>query len=252
MDAISTGPKRLSSSRGTTDAAMVENGVARSETSKWEIAADELLAYVALAKRLETRKLTLADWMNHIMRDVHATILSFALEKVVTYLFSREFSVGVRLDSIVSFEGVRPPWGSSHARLVVVGKNSPRSTTPSSVQLWNPAYRCDRPINHAVECEDTERSIEWLDDPSGVPILLPCKRFGPDLIFVLQLDGGKLLWVVVQCQYQSKGRLRKVNYKRAVRAVTPCNLFKTKVRSGPFSFTARATWVLIHRTCFRN
>ncbi|KAG6885547.1 hypothetical protein C0992_005081 [Termitomyces sp. T32_za158] len=65
--------------------------------------------------------------------------------------------------------------------------------------------------------------LQWLNFEVNAPFLFPDESFGPDLMFRLQLEEGKLLTVALQVKYREQGTTltKKEEMKRAVKSVNP-------------------------------
>lgn len=161
------------------------------------------------------------------MRQSEAAASGIDLEVMLSYLFSREFSgEGVPLTSSFDFPDPAP-----YSLVTLQGnKTLPCGATCPDAEAWQSDWQSSPHINRAVRSEQPEDSIAWLQNSSGEPFLLPCKYFGPDLIFVLRLETGELVWVVVQTKFQSNGEMREDDSQNAVKTVTPSRFFTYKVR----------------------
>lgn len=71
--------------------------------------------------------------------------------------------------------------------------------------------------------------MQWLEDPEARPILRPDKLFGPDIVFVLQLDDMSHILAVIQSK-----RTAPAPGKDAIRTITPEFFYRQNV-SNQFS-----------------
>ncbi|KAG6877666.1 hypothetical protein C0993_005165 [Termitomyces sp. T159_Od127] len=73
-----------------------------------------------------------------------------------------------------------------------------------------------------------EDDINWLKFRINAPFLFPQTNFGPDLMFRLQLEGGKLLTVVLQTKYKeyASGITTPNAIQKAMNSVNPDSFYK--------------------------
>ncbi|KAG6883324.1 hypothetical protein C0992_008998 [Termitomyces sp. T32_za158] len=78
--------------------------------------------------------------------------------------------------------------------------------------------------------KNPEEDIDWLKHRINAPFLFPQTNFGPDLMFRLQLEGGKLLTVALQTKYKEYASAIKTPHaiQKAVNSVNPDNFYRNE------------------------
>ncbi|KAJ7163113.1 hypothetical protein C8R46DRAFT_1193701 [Mycena filopes] len=136
------------------------------------------------------------------------TALAFA------YLFARE----TPLKDVFDFPGNEvPKWAQQSARLVALHRH-PESgrISVNNVNLLDRAVPCA----HLGRSEDKTGTLAWLQHRNLSPFCFPEKTIGPDILFVLQLQDKKLIWVAIQNKYLGKPPENNVLY-HSMRSTVP-------------------------------
>ncbi|KAK6971471.1 hypothetical protein R3P38DRAFT_3497255 [Favolaschia claudopus] len=139
-----------------------------------------------------------------------------------------------RLDEIFTFtdnSGRKrvPAWAKQTATLISLYK--PDQDAPlkeSCVMFWS------RPSHHLATSTSVASTLQWLKHQDPAPMCLPALTMGPDLLFVLRLNGsGKKIWVAIQCKYQGESGtdlLTGETLESALKTVKPTNFFASQIR----------------------
>ncbi|KAJ6487603.1 hypothetical protein C8R45DRAFT_868593 [Mycena sanguinolenta] len=187
--------------------------------------------------------LALAHWFNAFGESLHHKLaLSVgqnsasgenALENYLAFCFSGLFSDtrgSRRLDEIFTFAKPAPAWAKQRATLVSLHSDTTsKSKKPevSRVDWWSrPSYSL---ATHPSQ--DASVTLDWLQHKLRVPICFPAQKMGPDLLFILQLESGKMIWVAVQSKYASSTLLDTESLKKALRSVTPAKYFSSQPKN---------------------
>ncbi|KAJ6487596.1 hypothetical protein C8R45DRAFT_993714, partial [Mycena sanguinolenta] len=186
--------------------------------------------------------LALAHWFNAFDESLHNKLaLSVeqnsasgenALEKYLAFCFSGLFSDtsrSRRLDEIFTFAKPAPKWARQTATLVSL-RNNPMSKLGgpevSRVDWWSrPSYSL------AISQKASSYTLDWLQHKMREPICFPAREMGPDLLFILQLESGKRIWVAVQSKYASSTQLDAESLRIALRSVTPAKYFSLQPKN---------------------
>lgn len=138
------------------------------------------------------------------------------------------------LRNIFNFHGTVPSWAKKPAKLVSVHASStaspPAARREPNIYYVHQTGSIGSSATLGMYAETPEQTLEWLDHRFRTPFCFPCRSMGPDVIFVLELYNGKLLWVALQTKYsENYGFLDNTTMKDAVRSVTPKKFFRLKV-----------------------
>jgi hypothetical protein len=139
-----------------------------------------------------------------------------------------------KLKHIFNFPGTIPSWAKKPARLVSVHVSPTGSYGESPAGSKPNIYYVHRTgsigpsATLGMYAKTPEQTLKWLGHGFRQPFCFPCTNMGPDVIFVLELYNGQLLWVTLQAKY-SENFLDNKTMKDAVRSVTPKKFFRFKV-----------------------
>ena len=165
---------------------------------------------------------------------------SNGFENFIVYCIDLLFAIKPRrLKDVFDFHGAVPTWANLRAELVslyVLPANASSFTTDDGTPYVERAI-----VKHAqftgpsatlgANTKTPDGTLQWLAHEMRAPVCFPCNAMGPDVLFVLRLANGKVLWVALQAKLSSgrNGFLDKRLVKSAVRSVTPRNFFLDKV-----------------------
>jgi len=212
---------------GKDEATYVEYGFARfidAETKT--VAVDEPLVLLAAT-----------HWINANHRTSYKSFAkeikindrdSNGFENYIAFCIDMIFSSKRRLNEVFSFDGSTPSWCHLEAELVSLQRTVLDDIEQSPVRHFASSGSS---VNLGINATSLDATSEWLEHRSHSPICFPHLSMGPDLIFLLRLSDGSLIWVALQAKY-SKGRdgsLSRLFLRQALRSVTPCNFFLDKV-----------------------
>ncbi|KAF8635332.1 hypothetical protein AX15_000451 [Amanita polypyramis BW_CC] len=162
-----------------------------------------------------------------------------------------------RLKDVFEFYGRVPLWANLQAEVVSlyalpVTSSSPAGKTAAVIEQGIVKHgRFSGPsATLGTNAKTPAATLEWLAHDLRAPICFPCTAMGPDVMFVLRLADGKLIWVALQAKLSvgRNGKLDKKLIKSAVRSVTPKYFFLNK-EGNPFSPIAHPR--LTEDTCHR-
>lgn len=224
---------------GNDEATYVEYGFARfvdSETKS--VAVDEPLVLLAATHWINTHHCSgYKHFANRIrLNDQHSN----GFENYLAFCIDMIFSQRRRLNEVFTFLGTPPDWSELEAELVALYE-------------YNHAFNIDSldggvdieesPVRHflfsgpsvtlGTNAKSPEETSDWLKHKTHSPICFPHDAMGPDLIFVLRLSDGSLIWVVLQAKLSSgkNGVLSRDFLRHSMRSVTPALFFRDKVES---------------------
>jgi len=211
---------------GKDEATYVEYGFARFVDSDTKtVAVDEPLVLLAATHWINAHhQSSYKFFAKHI--SFHDSS-SNGFENYIAFCLDVVFSVKRRLNQVFSFNGAPPAWSNLDAELVSLHRTD-LDIEESAVrhsQFSGPS------VTLGANAKSPKETAEWLEHRSYSPICFPHISMGPDLIFVLRLSDGSLIWVALQAKY-SMGKnflLSRPYLRRAMRSVTPSYFFIDKV-----------------------
>ena len=221
---------------GNDEAMYVEYGFARfvdSETKRVKV--DEPLVLLAATRWINTHH---CSSYKHFAKQIQLNDqYSNGFENYLAFCIDMIFSGRRRVNEVFAFLGTPPSWSELEAKLVA---------------LYDYNYTFDAELDGGVDVEEglvqhylssgpsvtlgtnaksPEETFDWLKHKTHSPICFPHDAMGPDLIFVLRLSDGSLIWVVLQAKYSlgKNGLLSRDLLRQAMRSVTPALFFRDKV-----------------------
>ncbi|KAK7044935.1 hypothetical protein R3P38DRAFT_2881794 [Favolaschia claudopus] len=163
-----------------------------------EIVFDEPLPIVGLAKWMtevpsqSSRQRSYVDnFLSHIQQNPPLTSKAFAA--CLAFYFSRAFDSKPLLSDIFSFGVPIPAWAMQSASLVELHSNA--STVCDSVVVGSDFVG---PL--ATSAQNLEEVMSWLEhlNPEQTPFCIPTHASFPDLLFVLKLEDGTYISVMMR------------------------------------------------------
>jgi hypothetical protein len=225
---------------GKDEATYVEYGFARfvdSETKS--VAVDEPLVLLAATHWINTHHRTS---YKHFAKQIHQNDQhSNGFENYLAYSIDMIFSQRRRLNEVFAFLGTPPSWSNLEAELVTLYNYNYTCPTAGGVDLDVDTVE-ESTVQHflfsgpsvtlGTNAKSLEETSHWLNHMNHSPICFPHSDMGPDLIFILRLSDGSLIWVVLQAKFSQgkKGTLSRAYLRRAMRSVTPSLFFFDKAR----------------------
>jgi hypothetical protein len=215
---------------GKDEAMYVEYGFARFTDSETQVVMmDEPLIFLAAIR-----------WMNGahqtsyklLSRDIgqNEPNMCNGFENYIVFSLDMIFGQNRRLSEIFSFVGATPTWANMEVRLVSLyhpDSDEVEASLASFAGSRVPAATL------GMNAKSTDLIISWLNHRQGPSFCFPHQSMGPDVMFVLQLSDGSLIWVALQVKWsKSKGGKEKLSKKLALdalRSVTPEKFFLHKV-----------------------
>lgn len=159
---------------------------------------------------------------NNIEAHLSATS-SNGFENFIVYCIDVIFGMeGRKLKDVFQFHGDVPSWGNFKAELVSLYE------TGTAIECAKVGHGCftGPSATLGTNAITAHSTLEWLKHRSRTPFCFPDNNMGPDVLFVLKLQNGKLLWVALQVKLSTIGRLLDKNaVQDAIRSVTPKNFF---------------------------
>lgn len=217
----------LPGSLGKDEAMYVEYGFARfvdAETNT--VAVDEPLVLLAAAHWIDANY---RSSYKFFAKQIHVhDPWSNGFENYIAFCLNLAFSQRCRPDEVFSFSGTVPTWATGEAELVALHCTSLGDIEVCSVrhsELSGPS------LTLGTNAKTVEEMSAWLEHQSHAPMCFPHPSMGPDILFVLKLSDGSLVWVALQAKYSSgrNGTLSRLFLRRAMRSVTPSKYFIDKV-----------------------
>jgi len=213
---------------GKDEATYVEYGFARFVDSETKtVAVDEPLVLLSATRWINANHRTSYKFF---AKQIHLhEPSSNGFENYIAFCIDMMFSYKRRVNEVFQFNGIAPRWSSLEAELVSLYR------TDLNIVEQNPVrhFLFQGPsVTLGVNAKSPEETSSWLGHRSHTPICFPHISMGPDLIFVLRLSDGSLIWVVLQAKYSlgKNGLLSRPFLRRAMRSVTPSSFFLDKVR----------------------
>ncbi|KAF9552856.1 hypothetical protein CPC08DRAFT_822630 [Agrocybe pediades] len=217
---------------GNDEATYVEYGFARfldSDTAR--VAVDEPLVLLAATRWINTHHQTSYKFFSKQINSHDPKSNGF--ENYIAFCLDLVFSTKRKINQVFSFNGTPPAWSNLEAELVSLHRTDLSVIEEGAVrhsQFSGPS------VTLGANAKSPEETTQWLSHQSYAPICFPHISMGPDLLFVLRLSDGSLIWVALQAKY-SVGKnylLSRPYLRRAMRSVTPSYFFIDK-DGHPFS-----------------
>ncbi|KAJ7439812.1 hypothetical protein B0H11DRAFT_2101093 [Mycena galericulata] len=187
--------------------------------------------------RTEFSRLGAETIQQHVRRNIGSRTgsKSNGFESYVAFILADAFGKPTPLTDIFKFfPGARlPEWLKQSARLVVVSRD-PGSPTPS-VYNWDwPAFSVPAGL-FGRSCGPAD-TMSWLEHRFKTPFCFPDDNMGPDILCVLKLDDGSLMWVAVQVKFWGNtnnlqnGKPADLNQRlrKAIRSTVPSQFWKNR------------------------
>jgi len=215
---------------GKDEARYVEYGFARfvdSETKS--VAVDEPLVLLAATQWINMHH---RSSYKHFAKHIHLNEQhSNGFENYLAFCIDMAFSHRRRLNEVFAFLGSPPSWSGQEAELVALYNNN---SLDVDVDIsTNQHFLFSGPsVTLGTNAKSLDETSHWLNHKNHSPICFPHHAMGPDLIFILRLADGSLIWVVLQAKYSGgkNGTLSRAYLRHAMRSVTPSLFFLDKAR----------------------
>ncbi|KAH9475550.1 hypothetical protein JR316_0012665 [Psilocybe cubensis] len=215
---------------GKDEAIYVEYGFARFVDSDTKtVAVDEPLVLLAATGWINANHRTS---YKYFAKQIHLhDPSSNGFENYIAFCIDLLFSSRRRVNEVFHFSGIgygaAPAWSSLEAELVALHRTDLDTIEESAVrhsQFFGPS------VTLGTNAKSPEDTSSWLGHNSYTPICFPHISMGPDLVFVLRLSDGSLIWVVLQAKYSlgKNGTLSRPNLRKSMRSVTPSYFFLDK------------------------
>ena len=217
---------------GKDEATYVEYGFARFVDAETKtVAVDEPLVLLAATRWINTNHRTNYKFFAKQIEVQDRSSNGF--ENYIAFCIDMIFSSKRRLNEVFLFNGsTTPSWCNLEAELVSLQRTSTAfdHIEESSVCHFTSSGSS---VNLGIDntTSPTEETSKWLEHRSHSPICFPHFSMGPDLLFILRLSDGSLIWVALQAKYSAgkNGSLSRNFLRHAMRSVTPCHFFLDKV-----------------------
>ncbi|KAG6818443.1 hypothetical protein H0H93_004890 [Arthromyces matolae] len=223
------------------DVSLVEATFARIQYNDSEPVLDESLAHLAARvwtnKRYSRHEYFISDI------DKHAPSAN-GLEQYTALFLADAFQDFTPLSTFFRFEEDtdKRELSDQKARLVSCWLDSQKAVKTAPVRF--PFKDETRPHSSNAEGDasspskiigftsrDPSDDLEWLEFGVNAPFLFPLREFGPDLLFRLQLESGKLITVALQVKYLASGNASLTDcgkLQSAIDSVSPKRFWKNK------------------------
>ena len=228
---------------GKDEATYVEYGFARFVDAETKtVAVDEPLVLLAATHWINANHRT--NYKFFAKQIETQDRCSNGFENYIAFCIDMIFSSKRRLNEVFSFNNgssssssstvTTPTWYHLEAELVSLQRTVLDHIEESPVRHFTSSGSS---VHLGIDSTSPEETSKWLEHRSHSPICFPHLSMGPDLMFVLRLSDGSLIWVALQAKYSKgkNGSLSRLFLRHALRSVTPCQFFLDKV-SGMFFF----------------
>ena len=212
---------------GKDEATYVEYGFARFVDAETKtVAVDEPLVLLAAMRWIDANHRTSYKFFAKQIEVQDRSSNGF--ENYIAFCIDMIFSSKRRLNEVFSFNGSTPSWCNLEAELVSLHRIAPEHIEESPVRHFTSSGSS---VNLGINTVSPQETSKWLEHRLHSPICFPHLSMGPDLIFILRLSDGSLIWVVLQAKYSTgkNGSLSRNFLRRALRSVTPRHFFLDKV-----------------------
>ena len=212
---------------GKDEATYVEYGFARFVDAETKtVAVDEPLVLLAATRWINANHRT--SYKFFAKRIEVQDRSSNGFENYIAFCIDMIFSSKRRLNEVFLFSGSTPSWCNLEAELVSLQRTALDHIEESSVRHFTSSGSS---VNLGIDTTSPEETSQWLEHRSHSPICFPHLSMGPDLLFILRLSDGTLIWVALQAKYSAgkNGSLSRKFLRHAMRSVTPCHFFLDKV-----------------------
>ncbi|KAJ7780854.1 hypothetical protein DFH07DRAFT_950077 [Mycena maculata] len=203
---------------------------------------NEPLVVLALMQWLRERDLSVHEGLSLRARTgVTEANGSNGLEEYFAFYFSTVFDDDTPLNKIFRFKKGEPKWAKKPAKLISLYRRDAewdslrdQNSEPESGRV----LRGSRPSVALGIGGDRAVAQGWLQHNIETPFLFPDTNFGPDILFVLELESKSRIWVAVQSKYSSASLLRKSVLEDALRSIAPSRFYLGKPKGEPETWEA--------------
>ncbi|KAF8656140.1 hypothetical protein AX16_002742 [Volvariella volvacea WC 439] len=228
----STSPASL----GQDEISFVEYGFARFVDSQTQqIAVNEPLALLAATQHFIFSDSSVHKFFSDKVGSHSNEGLGNGFESYIAYGIQLAFAKKRRLSEVFTFHKHKPVWAGYMAELVAIHRRPSSSWggTEGAYEIGPVSYPKSFCASATLgfNAKGVEETLSWLNHEKQAPICFPHRCMGPDMLFVLRLQDGSLIWVAVQAKFSngvdSNGskQLRKTMLEDAVKKVTPAHFF---------------------------
>jgi len=214
---------------GKDEATYVEYGFARFVDSETKtVAVDEPLVLLSATHWTNTYHRTSYKFF---AKQIHLhDPNSNGFENYIAFCLDMIFSYRRPLSDVFTFMGTPPAWSALQAELVSLHRTDLDLVEEGIVrhfQFSGPS------VTLGTNAKSPEETSGWLEHRNHSPFCFPHISMGPDLVFVMRLSDGSMIWVALQAKYSLgvNGTLSRSFLRRAMRSVTPSCFFLDKVCS---------------------
>ncbi|KAJ7641289.1 hypothetical protein FB45DRAFT_785291 [Roridomyces roridus] len=155
------------------------------------------------------------------------------LEEYLAYLFTLVFDGTTPLEKIFIFHASAiPTWAKKGATLISLFRRKPQyRDKPSKVQSGRVSQNARPSVALGFSASKKfAYSKGWLTHNIETPFFFPDVYFGPDILFILELndENKSRIWVAVQSKFSGRKELDTQTLDSAVRSVTPSRFYLGK------------------------
>jgi hypothetical protein len=219
-----------------TDHSLVEAGFARYRSSDCTSPRiSEPLVLLTATRYLDEDERGPSDnlWQ-HVIRHIGSNTGSKhnGFENYLAFLLAHAFAKPTPLKDVFDFPNLSvPAWAEQSARLVVLSRDT-ESEELSAYEFDWPSFAV--PSGQFGRSFDKLGTLEWLKQHHQTAFCFPDNTMGPDIMFVLQLENGKFIWVSLQAKYLGSS-ISDTELRKAIRSTVPDKYWIQKVRRITFS-----------------
>ena len=214
---------------GKDEEAYVEYGFARFVDSETKtVAVDEPLVLLAATYWINRNYGTSYKHFAKQIQDHNP--LSNGFENYIAFCLDMALAKKPVIKDLFTFPGTPPTWAYMQAELVALHRIADDTIEISPVSHFGFSGPS---LTLGVNAKSAEETSAWLNAHGHAAICFPHTSLGPDMLLVLKLDDGSMIWVAVQTKYtQGKnGAMSRPMLRQALKSVTPAFYFIDKVFS---------------------
>ncbi|KAF5335766.1 hypothetical protein D9611_009667 [Ephemerocybe angulata] len=204
----------------------VEYGFARFVDSETKtVVVDEPLVLLAATHWLNRNSRTC---YKYFAKKIHYhDPVSNGFENYIAFCLDMALSKSRLVRDVFTFQAPVPAWANLEAKLVALHRTGMGTLELSPVRHFD---FVGPSLTLGVNAKSPEEMAAWLDARKPAAMCFPHTSMGPDMMLVLQLSDGSLVWVAVQTKYSQgrNGSITRPLLKQAMRSVTPSLFYVDK------------------------
>ncbi|KZO90906.1 hypothetical protein CALVIDRAFT_568684 [Calocera viscosa TUFC12733] len=145
-----------------------------------------------------------------------------AFELAGVYFLASCFKSQVPLETLFEFQkDFQHPISEQACRLIAVNASS------MTICEYNFEEKKVSSTSLGVKCSAYDETLQWLGDPSGVPICRPDAFFGADAILLIRTEDDMAVWALVQFKLSTKNILPLIQLQDGLKTICPLNIYSS-------------------------